>query len=200
MPSSRAWRRVVWYKFTCFLDTYFLYRPWGLRHDSPNRLYTHITQRHMQKDAFASWGVETTSKLLLIQPASQTAEHTSLAAVVCSAVQRIVGCLLSYIMPCSLNCKGRGEEIASDSRPISEVTSEGWGGVREVSTQVSTWRLLGETDWDSNLYKERRKSVTKQFIIFGQQRERDGIMRDNFFSHSIMPRELIVNFNFSGSF
>jgi hypothetical protein len=32
-------------------------------------------------------------------------------------------------MPCSLNCKGRGEEIASDSHPISEVTSVGWGGV-----------------------------------------------------------------------
>ena len=86
-----------------------------------------------------------------------------------------------YIMPCWLNCEGRGEKIASDSHPISEVTR--WG---EGTSRVSTQRLAGEIDWDSNLCKERRKSVMNSFIIFGQRTEES--YGKQFFIFTILQR------------
>lgn len=109
-----------------------------------------------------SWGVQTTLKLLIIQPISHLCMHCiSCSWSFCSTKKIVVGCLLSCIMSCSLNCEGRGEEIASDSHPISEVTSEEWGGRRGYSGfNVATTR----GNWLRFQFVQRMEKICNELI------------------------------------
>lgn len=137
----------------------------------------------MLEDIFVLCNISTVSNILrgwndfkaINHSTNQSPLHALhfLQLVVLQYKKIVVGCLLSCIMSCSLNCEGRGEEIASDSHPISVVTSEDGGGRRGYSGfNVATTR----GNWLRFQFVQRMEKICNELIynlLDSRQNERE---------------------------